>query len=249
MISTKSNNSAQSTENSTNAPSAAASESHGALGGQRMPPVERAGTNRLSRAVGALVLAVALGSEGELRAQDAPAAGPAQPTPAAAPSQQVAKNKTDITLLERRPFCMDNDGTLMTATSRNCQVRNHGSRIQDCPTTGTALQALACGLEHLQQLNGGKIPAGHTVKARVKDGETETTLPLNHACIPAVSELGPVSHRIACNDPLTGKAIKFLQNNIDVFVQNDRGTFTMLFVSRTQAPFSLTLELEAPKKK
>lgn len=68
---------------------------------------------------------------------------------------------------------------------------------------------------------------------------------LNLNAIPAVKDLGQITHGMAKNDPLTGQAIKMIHNGVNIHVLNDGGTFTMTFKNKFgDVPLLMTVELE-----
>ncbi len=176
----------------------------------------------------------------------APAAAPAAaPAPPAAPAPALDVTKSNITILEKRPFCMTDEGKVLLINDRGSQVRRPGSFVEGSPSTGTALQALAYAKEHLEQMNGGKIPDGYKAVLHIRSAGVANSAELNLNAIPAVKDLGQIAHGMAKNDPLTGQAIKMIHNGVNIHVLNDGGTFTMTFKNKFgDVPLLMTVELE-----
>lgn len=244
------------------------------LASSAMPETNR--TNFLSRAAGLAALSTALVTNGvpanaqtNTAAEPAPRVAPLVPgvqvidaavaqqfistqvpapaaPPAAAPAPAVDATKSNITRLEKRPFCMTDEGKILLINSRESQVRRPGSFVEGSPSTGTVLQALAYGKDHLVQLNGGKIPDGMKAKLYIRSAGVSSVCELNLNAIPAVADLGQASHNMALSDPLTGGAIRTIKNAVDVHVKNDGGAFTMTFLSKVAkgTPVAMTVELE-----
>ena len=175
---------------------------------------------------------------------------PATATPPAAPAANPAPARdtarSNITVLEKRPFCMTDEGKILLVNDRESQVRRPGSTVSGAPSTGTALQALAYAKEHLLEMNGGTIPEGCKAKLYIRSAGVANVCELNLQAIPAVADLGRASHHMALNDPMTGQAIKTIHNGLTVLVKNDGGAFTMTFMNKLAPgqPLLMTVELE-----
>jgi hypothetical protein len=186
----------------------------------------------------------------QVPANPAPQAYPAPPpggapVPAPAPAPALDVTKSNITILEKRPFCMTDEGKVLLINDRGSQVRRPGSFVEGSPSTGTALQALAYAKEHLEQMNGGKIPDGYKAVLHIRSAGVANSAELNLNAIPAVKDLGQIAHGMAKNDPLTGQAIKMIHNGVNIHVLNDGGTFTMTFKNKFgDVPLLMTVELE-----
>jgi hypothetical protein len=140
---------------------------------------------------------------------------------------------------------MTDEGKVLLINDRGSQVRRPGSFVEGSPSTGTALQALAYAKEHLEQMNGGKIPDGYKAVLHIRSAGVANSAELNLNAIPAVKDLGQIAHGMAKNDPLTGQAIKMIHNGVNIHVLNDGGTFTMTFKNKFgDVPLLMTVELE-----
>lgn len=232
------------------------------LSGKALPTSGRseARTSVLSRVAAVAALSAALATNGvpaqaqtnaltdpnpnvEPAVPEAPQAAAPAAAPAPAPAMDITKS--NITRLEKRPFCMTDEGKVLLVTDRESQVRRPGSFVEGSPSTGTALQALAYAKEHLEQMHDGKIPDGYKAVLYIRSAGVANSAELNLNAIPAVKDLGPIAHGMAKNDPLTGQAIEMIHNGVNINVLNDGGTFTMTFKNKFgDVPLLMTVELE-----
>lgn len=174
---------------------------------------------------------------------------PAQPAPPAgagpAPAPAMHATKSNITRLEKRPFCMTDAGKVIMVHDRESQVKREGSFVEGSPSTGTALQVLAYAKEHLEQMNGGQIPEGYKAKLYIRSAGAESSVALNIAAIPRVADLGQLAYNVAINDPINSQAVRTIHNGVKIHVVNDGGTFTMTFKNKfSNDPLLMTVELE-----
>lgn len=167
----------------------------------------------------------------------------------AAPGQGggVVKDPTKalITVIKDKPFCMDDDGNILTLKDRRLQVRHPGQIVEGRPSKGECLRAIAEGVAYLKQMNGGVIPDGCNVKVVVYRQGGEAKSYLNPNVIPEIVQLSPATFRAAMADPLTEEAIMSLHEGIHIHVRNVGGLMTMTYKDKKgNRPIALTVELE-----
>jgi hypothetical protein len=228
-----------------------------------MPSINR--SNVFSRAASVIAMSLALFT-GEARAQmpsylppsPTPATEPAVPkaipiaTPVVAPVEAPARaDKYNITRLENRQFCMDDDGNVLIP--RRTQVRKVGQEVQGLPSNGEAFRAICEGVASLKSAHGGQIPAGQDVKLRIAVQGPETvrltSWTLNPATLSSIADLCPAALNTAMADPMNNKAIEAIRREVDLHVvRSGTDTLTMTFIGkeRGQAVF-LSVEL-APRQ-
>ena len=167
----------------------------------------------------------------------------AAPAPAAEPSLKGAKSI--VTVLEKRPFCMDDEGNILALGNRRLQVGRPGQTLEGPPSKGECLRAIAEGVAHLKQMNGGVIPDGYNVKMVLYKTSGESKAYINPNVVPDVLQLSPVTFRAAMADPLTEAAIMSLHDATRLAVKNEGGAMTMTFKDRHgNKPVALAVELE-----
>lgn len=163
---------------------------------------------------------------------------PTSPSTIAQPVQTVSSvmsDKSNITELANRRFCMDDRGNVLLPSQS--QVPHTGEHIQGKPSYGEALRALCEGVEHLKSMNGGALPEGHSVKLQIKTRNGEDTasreITLNPETLSSISHLGPAALRSAMADPVNRKAIEAIRSSVDLkVVNNDPGVLTSTFVGK-----------------
>ena len=226
---------------------------------ESMPTTSR--TNIFSRAASVAAMTVALATT-EAPAQT-PATVPVPPTPAVAPAvpmatpaaapvaEQVMTDKTNITKLEDRKFCMDDDGNVLIP--RKTQVRQIGQTVQGLPSYGEAFRAICEGVERLKDLNGGQIPPGQDVKLRIRAQNGEDTinrsLPLNPKRLVGNADLCPDAVNKTMADPMNKKALEAIRNELNIHVERTgKDTVTITFIGKEPGQaVLLTVEL-APRQ-
>ena len=212
-----------------------------------MPTANRSGM--FSRAASIAAMTVALATT-EVPAQTQTNGAPegVRAVPVNAP---VMTDKSNITQLPNRNFCMDDDGNVLIA--RRTQVRRIGQEVQGMPSNGEAFRAICEGVAHLKSMNGGQIPAGHDVKLRIRaqNGEdvVSRSLPLNPERLSTIADLCPAALNAAMADPMNGKAIDTIRKEVNMHVlRTGEKTVTVTFIGKEpgQAVF-LSVEL-APRQ-
>lgn len=243
------------------------------LKNEGMPLASR--TNMLSRIAGVAAMSVALASEPavaqsptnapmspnpatapatpgyrvltpeEVAAQVAPqtaAPAPAAPAPAAGPA--IDPTKSNVTVLEKRPFCMDDEGNVLVVGNRRLQVRP-GQTREGIPSKGECLRAIAEGVAHLKQMNGGGLPEGCNVKVVLYRAGGENKSIINPNVVPDIVNLSPTTFRAAMADPLTERAVMSLYEGTLLTVRNQGNSVTMTFKDRKDGqPVAIAVELE-----
>jgi hypothetical protein len=168
--------------------------------------------------------------------------------PVAAP---VMTDKCDVTQLKDRKFCLDDDGNVLIP--RKTQVRQIGKPAQGLPSYGEAFRAICEGVEHLKNLNGGQIPAGHDVKLRIRGQNGEDiisrSLTLNPQKLSTNADLCPAALNAAMADPMNKKAIEAIRKEVDIHVvRTGEDTLTVTFIGKEGGQaVQLTVEL-APRQ-
>ena len=222
-----------------------------------MPPTNR--SNMFSRAVSAAALSVALvTSEAPAQtpsnaAPEVPKAIPVAPAvPVAAPvAAPVMTDKSNITHLPNRNFCMDDEGNVLIP--RRTQVRKVGQEIQGLPSNGEAFRAICEGVAHLKSMNGGQIPAGNDVKLRIRgqNGEdaVSRSLTLNPATLSSIADLCPAALNAAMADPFNKKAIEAIRKEVNMHVvRTGSDTLSVTFIGKEPGQ-SVMLSVElAPRQ-
>lgn len=184
-----------------------------------------------------------------------PTYAPISPTPAVAPqvpnavpvAAAVMTDKCDVTQLKDRKFCMDDDGNVLIP--RKTMVRNIGQTVQGLPSYGEAFRAICEGVEHIKNLNGGQIPAGHDVKLRIKGKNGEDTisrsLTLNPKRLVGNADLCPDALNKAMADPMNKKAIEAIRNELNIHVERTgKDTLSVTFIGKEPGQaVLLTVEL------
>lgn len=240
------------------------------LKNQEMPSTSR--TNVFSRMASVAAMSVALASEPAVA--QSPTNAPTSPTPTApgtnayrvlspaevqqyvstqvppenaAPAAGPAINatKSNVTVLEKRPFCMDDEGNVLNLRDPRLQVRRTGQSVEGSPSKGESLRVIAEGVAHLKQMNGGQIPEGYNVKLVVSRSGASTVCLINPNVVPDIVNLSPISFDAAMRDPLTKQAIMTLHEGVHVNVRNVGGLMTMTFKEKNaNTPLALSVELE-----
>lgn len=174
-----------------------------------------------------------------------------QPPPAGAPAPapKMIVTTCDVSTMERRPFCMDDEGNVWLINGEGSQLKRPGSSVQGPPSKGSVLQAFAYAKEQLIKQNGGKIPDGYEAHVWLERGGRfrPTSYLLNLDAIPAVADLGKSSFQKADADTHTGNAMQQIHDGIEVHVANDQGAFTFNFMARGGGPLRMTVKLQPAK--
>jgi hypothetical protein len=198
------------------------------------------------RAVGAAVAALATAqAKAQTETNGPPAGGKAVPGNAPAMT-----DKSNITQLPNRGFCMDDDGNVLVP--RRTQVRRIGQQIQGLPSNGEAFRAICEGVEHLKSMNGGQIPPGNVVKLciRAQNGENLVRpVTLNPATLSTIDDLCPAALNAAMADPINKKAIERIRNEVNIHVlRTGQETLTVTFIGKDPGE-SVMLSVElAPRQ-
>lgn len=220
---------------------------------EAMPTTNR--SNMFTRAVSAAALSVALVTS-EAPAQTPTNATPEVPkaipvanaVPVAAP---VMTDKSNITHLPNRNFCMDDEGNVLIP--RRTQVRKIGQEVQGLPSNGEAFRAICEGVAHLKSMNGGQIPAGNDVKLRIRgqNGEdvVSRSLTLNPERLSTIADLCPAALNSAMADPLNKKAIEAIRKEANMHVvRTGPDTLSVTFIGKEPGQ-SIMLSVElAPRQ-
>jgi hypothetical protein len=218
-----------------------------AMATEAMPATNR--SSIFSRAVSAAALSVALVT-GEAPAQTPTNGAPEAPkaVPVAAP---VMTDKSNITHLPNRNFCMDDEGNVLIP--RRTQVRKVGQEVQGLPSYGEAFRAICEGVAHLKSMNGGQIPAGQDVKLRIRgqNGEdaVSRSLTLNPERLSTIADLCPAALNAAMADPMNKKAIEAIRKEVNMHVvRTGPDTLSVTFIGK-EAGQSVMLSVElAPRQ-
>ena len=164
---------------------------------------------------------------------------PANAAPAQGGGVVKDTTKVPVTVLEKRLFCMDNDG------SRRLQVGPPGKTIEGTPSKGECLRAIAEGIAELKQRNGGIIPDGYNVKVVLLRTSGESKSYINPNVVPDLLHLSPLTLRAAMADPVTEAAIMSIYDTTRLAVKNEGDSMTMTFKDKHgNRPVALTVELE-----
>ena len=167
----------------------------------------------------------------------------AAPAPAAEPALKGAKSI--VTILEKRPFCMDDEGNILALGNRRLQVGRPGQTLEGTPSKGECLRAIAEGIAHLKQMNGGVIPDGYNVKVVLLRTSGESKSYINPNVVPDLLQLSPLTLRAAMADPVTEAAIMSIHDATRLAVKNEGGSMTMTFKDKHgNKPVALAVELE-----
>jgi len=159
----------------------------------------------------------------------------------------IATDKSNITQLANRAFCMNDRGNVLLP--ERSQVPHIGERIQGTPSYGEALRAICEGVQHLKDMNGGTLPDGHpvTLQIKIRNGEDTVSreIKLNPDSLSSVANLGPAALRSAMADPMNRKAIQAIRNSVDLeVVHNAPGALTSTFLGKEPGEkVSLTVAL------
>jgi len=159
----------------------------------------------------------------------------------------VMTDKSNITQLANRGFCMNDRGNVLLP--KHSQVPHVGERIQGTPPYGEALRAICEGVQHLKDMNGGTLPDGRPVTLHIKtrNGEDMVSreIKLNPDTLSSVANLGPAALRSAMLDPMNRKAIEAIRNSVDLdVVHNEPGALTSTFIGKERGEkVSLNVEL------
>jgi hypothetical protein len=172
---------------------------------------------------------------------------PAPPAPAPAAAPAIDTTKSNVTVIEKRPFCMDDKGNVLRFGDRRLQVNDPRRPVViGSPSFGESLRVIAEGVAHLKQMNGGVIPDGCNVKVVVNRPGAVTGYLINPNVVPDIANLSPATLAAARQDPLTGQAITGIHENIHIHVKHvGGGLMTMTFKEKNRdTPLSLSVELE-----
>ncbi len=159
----------------------------------------------------------------------------------------VMTDKSNITQLANRAFCMNDRGNVLLP--ERSQVPHIGERIQGTPSYGEALRAICEGVQHLKDMNGGTLPDGRPVTLQIKtrNGEDMVSreIKLKPDTLSSVANLGPAALRSAMADPMNRKAIEAIRNSVDLeVVHNAPGALTSTFIGKEPGEkVSLTVAL------
>ncbi|MEY4669612.1 MAG: hypothetical protein RL518_2311 [Pseudomonadota bacterium] len=213
-------------------------------------------TNRVAlfyRMVSLAAMSVALSTD-KVVAQEPVVPGPGTPAvaPAVPGAQAKVTDKTNITQLTDRNFCMDDRGNVLTAD--RTQVRRIGQSVQGTPSKGEALRAICEGIEELKRLNEGKLPEGRDVTLRIvaQSGEdaVNRSLKLNPNKLSDIEGLSPEALGASLADPMNRKAIEAIRKEVNMHVvRTGAETITVTFIGKERGQnVSLFVEL-APQPK
>lgn len=170
-----------------------------------------------------------------------PSAAPA--APAAGPAMNP--NQSIVTVLEKRPFCVDQRGAVLPFGDRRLTIGLAGETRQGAPSYGECLRVMAEGVAHLKQMNGGVIPGDCNVKVVVYRPNDELKLYINPNVVPDIVHLSPQALRAALADNVTKNAITKLNSETLLAVKNEGNSLTMTYKDqKTKGPVTLTVELE-----
>ena len=168
---------------------------------------------------------------------------PAAPAPAAGPA--IDPTKSNVTVLERRPFALDDEGNMLALGNRRLQVGRPGQTLEGTPSKGECFRVIAEGIAHLKQMNGGVIPDGHNVRVVLYKTGGESKSYINPNVVPDIVQLSPRTFREAMADQLTEGAIMSLYEGTRLAVKNDGGGMTMTFMDKKgNQPVTIIVELE-----
>ena len=208
-----------------------------------MPAINR---RAMFGAVAAAVAALATAqAEAQTETDGPPAGGKAVPGNAPA-----ITDKSNITQLPNRGFCMDDDGNVLVP--RLTQVRRIGQEIKGLPSNGEAFRAICEGVEHLKSMNGGQIPPGNDVKLWIRDQNGDNLVKpvtLNPAKLSTIADLCPLALNAAMADPMNRRAIERIRNEVDIHVlRTGKETLTVTFIGKDPGE-SVMLSVElAPRQ-
>ena len=170
---------------------------------------------------------------------------PANAAPAQGGGVVKDTTKVPVTVLEKRLFCMDNEGNILALGSRRLQVGPPGKTIEGTPSKGECLRAIAEGIAELKQMNGGVIPDGYNVKVVLLRTSGESKSYINPNVVPDLLHLSPLTLRSAMADPVTEAAIMSIHDATRLAVKNEGDSMTMTFKDKHgNRPVALTVELE-----
>jgi hypothetical protein len=197
-------------------------------------------------AVGAAVAALATRqAKAQTETNGPPAGGKAVPGNAPA-----ITDKSNITQLPNRGFCMDDGGRVLVLDES--QVHRIGQEVQGLPSNGEAFRAICEGVEHLKSMNGGQIPPGNDVKLWIRDQNGENLVrpvTLNPAKLSTIADLCPAALNAAMADPMNRKAIDKIRSEVNIHVlRTGQETLTVTFIAKDPGE-SVMLSVElAPRQ-
>lgn len=209
-----------------------------------MPSVNR---RDIVKGLGAMLVALATG-ETQAQTETNGKPGGVRATPGNAPAMT---DKSDITSLPDRNFCMDDDGNVLVPN--RTQVRRIGQQVQGLPSNGEAFRAICEGVAHLKSMNGGQIPAGQDVKLRIftQKGEdvVQRSFTLNPEKLSTIADLCPAALDTAMADPLNRRAIEGIRKELDMHVvRSGPNTVSVGFIGKEPGQaVKVTVEL-APRQ-
>jgi len=166
-----------------------------------------------------------------------------------AAGRAVDTKPCDVTVLESRPFCMNDEGVILQIGHPELQVPRPGNTEQGTPSYGECLRVIAEGVADIKQRNGGVIPEGYDVVV-VNQLRGGFCFRVNPEVIPDIVDLSPEALRAARRDRLTDRAIVGLHNRVKLMVENvGDGLITMSFFDPSgNRNFQLLVALEKPQR-